>query len=532
MKVPQDLWGHYGKKSIRTSLGKDTPQAKAKSEVIRLTAQYDAEFDAVRLSLRPAKATPLAAAMIPAISKALEGHILAADEEIRAEGLDEAEFDRWEAETAATAAEISRAYARGDSSPIDAALADWLNGLGIEAASESTEFKTLRREFLKARLKALQGKLARNRGELVETPQGPSLDDLRAGMEPGPSPSTPKAAAKGAPRLSSVIAYWKRDGSKSHRTTATADTMVKEFTKLHGDLPLAEITKAHFVALRDQQLTRVKPATVQARFNLLKAAFTVCLEDDQLGIEENPLQYVKIRNQEAEEKERDAFTADQLQALFDSSVFTAGDRPIGGRGEAAFWGPLIALYTGARLDEILSLRTDGLYVTDGVPVFHFRHRPELGQKLKGRAKNVRRVPVHPELIRLGILEYLKEVSKLPALPDGAGWLFPGIDRSEKVRNHSSAWGAWFGRYLTRCGIKSDKLVFHSFRHTFKHFSRASGIPEDHHDAMTGHTTAEVARRYGSCAGYPVEVLAGSIPKLTFGKLDLSRVSQPIASCAD
>lgn len=41
--------------------------------------------------------------------------------------------------------------------------------------------------------------------------------------------------------------------------------------------------------------------------------------------------------------------------------------------------------------------------------------------------------------------------------------------------------------------------------------------------MTGHTTAEVARRYGSCDGYPVEALARTLPGLKFGKLDLSRV---------
>jgi integrase len=204
-------------------------------------------------------------------------------------------------------------------------------------------------------------------------------------------------------------------------------------------------------------------------------------------------------------------------------VFTAGERPIGGRGDTSFWAPLMALFTGARLAEVLCLRTDGLYSVDGVLVFHFRHRPALGQYLKGKAKNNRRVPVHPELIRLGFVEYLKDVTKRGPLPDGAGWLFPDIDRGRKVRNHSSAWGAWFGRYLTRCGIKSDLLTFHSFRHTFKHFSRVCSIPEDHQDAMTGHTTAEVARRYGSADGYPVEALERSMPLLKFGKLDLSRV---------
>ena len=106
----------------------------------------------------------------------------------------------------------------------------------------------------------------------------------------------------------------------------------------------------------------------------------------------------------------------------------------------------------------------------------------------------RKVPVHPELICLGILDCLKGAVKRSPLPGDAGWLFPVIDRSHKVCNQSSAWVAWMGRYLTECDIKTDTLTFHSFRHTFKHFCRAAGIPEDHQDAMTGHTTAEVARR--------------------------------------
>ena len=519
-RIPQDLHQHYGKKLFRQSLGQFPALADAKREALRRAAHYEAEFEATRRQLLPAPARPLTAAMIPQLASALLGHVLTADEEIRAAGLDDDSFARLEAETQATAIEVRKAYARGDSQPIDAALDDWLQGLGLDVTGSPNEFAALRREFLKARLRALDAKLARNRGELVDTPLAPNVEALAAPRLP-PMPAT--ATHRGGPRLADVISYWKGVSPKSHRTTDTADMMVKEFTLLHGDVPLADISKGHFVAFRDQQLARVKPSTVTARFNLLRAAFTVCLEDDQLGIKDNPLLHVKIRKIQDEEKERDAFNADQLQVLFDSSVFTAGERPLGGRGEAAYWAPLIALFTGARLDEILSLRTDGLLPVDGVQVFRFRHRPSLGQSLKGKAKNNRKVPVHPELIRLGILDYLTAVSQRGPMPDGAGWLFPDIDRNPKVRNHSSAWGAWFGRYLTRLSIKTDKLSFHSFRHTFKHFSRASGIPEDHHDAFTGHTTAEVSRRYGSADGYPVEALAESMPRLRFGKLSLEVV---------
>lgn len=133
------------------------------------------------------------------------------------------------------------------------------------------------------------------------------------------------------------------------------------------------------------------------------------------------------------------------------------------------------------------------------------------------------MPVHHELLRLGLFDHLARVSS-----EGP-WLFPGIDRAQKRRTHSAAWGAWFGRYLDRVGITSTKLTFHSFRHTFKHFARASGLPEDHQDAMTGHTTAEVARRYGSADGYPVGALKASMERLVFGNLDLGGLTNASAS---
>lgn len=113
-KVPQDLRAHYGQESIRKSLREFSSIADAKREAAKLAMHFDAEFDAVRESFKPAKATTLTSAMVPAIAKALEGHILAADEEVRSDGMDEDTFAHWEAETAETAVEVSRAYARGN----------------------------------------------------------------------------------------------------------------------------------------------------------------------------------------------------------------------------------------------------------------------------------------------------------------------------------------------------------------------------------------------------------------------------------
>ena len=42
--------------------------------------------------------------------------------------------------------------------------------------------------------------------------------------------------------------------------------------------------------------------------------------------------------------------------IFNTPVSTEGERPEGGQGEAAFWLPLLALFTGARLGELAGLR--------------------------------------------------------------------------------------------------------------------------------------------------------------------------------
>ena len=59
---------------------------------------------------------------------------------------------------------------------------------------------------------------------------------------------------------------------------------------------------------------------------------------------------------EEDESARAPFDIRELRAIFGAPVFTKSERPKGGQGEAAFWLPLLALFTGARLSEL-----DGLW---------------------------------------------------------------------------------------------------------------------------------------------------------------------------
>src|SRR5260370_31467004 len=52
---------------------------------------------------------------------------------------------------------------------------------------------------------------------------------------------------------------------------------------------------------------------------------------------------------------REPWRLEELRTLFSSAIFTQGDRPVAGKGEAAFSLPLIALFTGAPLNPLSPL---------------------------------------------------------------------------------------------------------------------------------------------------------------------------------
>lgn len=68
-KVPQDLRSHYGQESIRQSLKQLPAISDARREAARLAVRFDAEFEAIRDSIRPRHALPLTTAMVPQLAK-------------------------------------------------------------------------------------------------------------------------------------------------------------------------------------------------------------------------------------------------------------------------------------------------------------------------------------------------------------------------------------------------------------------------------------------------------------------------------
>ena len=114
-------------------------------------------------------------------------------------------------------------------------------------------------------------------------------------------------------------------------------------------------------------------------------------------------------------------------------MFTRHVFPTGGCGSAAFWLPLLALFTGARQGELAALKTKNVQShSPGLTLLHFVREPVVGKRLKTRASQ-RVVPVHAELVRLGFLIFVKNVARQHG--DGNRGSSPRLHRQAGSRPH-------------------------------------------------------------------------------------------------
>lgn len=136
------------------------------------------------------------------------------------------------------------------------------------------------------------------------------------------------------------------------------------------------------------------------------------------------------------------FSLDDLRVLFDAKYAEHMKQP------DWYWVPLIALYSGARLNEIASLSLSKVHVVEGIHVLDI----EDGKTVSSR----RRVPIHSQLLKVGFWDYVCKLKEL-----GFTRLLPHRPENNPGKMVGKKWGDW----IEMCGILDDAKTFHSFRST-------------------------------------------------------------------
>lgn len=329
--------------------------------------------------------------------------------------------------------------------------------------------------------------------------------------------STP---GRGTP-LSTVVDKWA--ANKTNQKTIDRMTKVVEwFEDDMGRVPVEEITPQTVDSWVEKLLKKTSSANARTKLSNFKALLRVAWLKARL-IPANPASGVTIDVKAEPEEDVQPFDLPALRAIFASPIYRTGERPEAGAGEAAYWLPLLAMYTGARLNEVGQLRPTDIFKVpyvdqDGEEQEAWCIRivadKKDGLKLKN-AWSARRIPIHTDLIALGFLQFVDA-----ARETSQSRIFPEL-RPDKYGTVTANWSKWFGRYLRgTIKVTDGRMRFHSFRHAFKDYAREAEIPEDVNDAFTGHRGQAVARRYGSSLAYPLRPMVAAMAKYRVTGLEL------------
>ncbi len=211
----------------------------------------------------------------------------------------------------------------------------------------------------------------------------------------------------------------------------------------------------------------------------------------------NPAEGLSIRKRGRDWDQRFAYDNEQMKRLL-NDLWLHEERP------ERRWVPLIAAYSGMRLEEICQLRCCDVVEHDGFWCFSVNDEAGL---LKTAAAQ-RLVPLHPELIRLGFLDIVEKLTERPKQR-----LWSNL-QPNRLGRYSNSVGKWFGRYKRDRGFEDRKYCFHSFRHTFINHLKQDGVAEPIIRQIVGHQEASITLgRYGK--DYDVDKLHASLGTIDY-----------------
>lgn len=540
VKVPSDLLSLYPTEwACRVSL-ETSDLREANEQAAQRWAEWTTRFDEQRKALNPQKAEKITPQLAQIIAQRVGASMLATDEKLRSdpdaaramllavraavpdrlaipglpvplpawatdpidplEGLPEGVAEELASLNAELDAQAAMQLAvQRVSSVLPLAQAE-ARTLGIEFDTKTPGALEMLRECLKAYRTARQGAHRRDRGEVVETPAPLPLAE-----------ATPRTAPL---KLRDVFDRWKAVKKRSDDSTRACERALALFEQRTGNPPVQAITRAQGDDFRAWlQTLGTSSKTAHDRITWVKSLLVYAYRDLEL-ITRQPWEGIDIEHRT--EKPRKPWSDAELKAFFTLPLFTSYELPkttFRNGGDAAYWIPLLGLYTGARVGELAQLRVQDVEETKNGPFIRITEEAE-GATVKTQA-GIRRVPLHRELVRLGFMDYVKAMKDA-----GAVSLWPAYKlRKGKPGGYFSDWVNTFHKAATE---NPNAPVFHELRHTVRSGLHSAKVDRTTIGLLLGHDTglsaAELTYTHVSDADLKAAIEALSYPAVKLRKV--------------
>jgi integrase len=343
--------------------------------------------------------------------------------------------------------------------------------------------------------------------------------------------------------LSDLVRAYFEEGDRAKRWTAKSRQELEALYALMlevlgKDKPLCELTRKDFAYLKDM-LTRLPSNRAKSPLyrtkTVLELASMKLPPDDLLSVTSinkilirvsslakfgvrqgllanNYAEGMTLAKSKRDDQEREPYNADDMKKLLAAQA--AGPH----RHPWQEWIPLLLAYQGMRVNEAAQLHLSDLLDVEGILALHINAKGD-GKRLK--TSNAERIiPIHPELLRLGFLEYVEGVRKTGALR-----LFPELHLQRD--GYGAGVTKWWAHRREKIGLGHRDL--HSLRHTVATALREAGVQEDVVADILGHSRSdkETFGRYAKAG--TARLLLDALKRLGYGAKHAAPALQLVAA---
>jgi integrase len=251
--------------------------------------------------------------------------------------------------------------------------------------------------------------------------------------------------------------------------------------------------------LTNVEANHIKSATYLRYWKAGQAFFAWLLSEGHA--EDDPAASLKMEKRKGETKRTpEPFSKDELLALFATPLFAGcqsltrlkvpGDCHV--RGDH-WWAAVLLMHTGLRAGELSQFFPGDFVFNAETPHLKVREEDESGQKVKTtkNAASIRDVPLHPNLIELGLRQFVEGRAK--RYPKRR--VFAAFRLGTRGRVSDGMTRFWRD-YLHETGLWKEGRATHVWRHTVVASLREQGAAEEDIGAFVGHKGVTITSRYG------------------------------------
>ncbi len=160
-----------------------------------------------------------------------------------------------------------------------------------------------------------------------------------------------------------------------------------------------------------------------------------------------------------------------------------------------FFTCLVAMFTGVRSNGAATLQYNDIRDVDGIPCIEFTDNHAI--KALKTDSSERIVPIHPQLLKLGFVDYVRRKQKVSGA-SGTDFIFPRCITTGDV--YYEKYYRILFNFLEKLGIRKpggDRHDFHSFRNNLSNMMQEANIPQSYINDVIGWKGTNVMEQHYS-----------------------------------